>query len=210
MGPLPGRGGKSGDVAAAAKVRRWTRVPVGAGTGRRPARTGLPSKTEPAGRFAPGAPSPLPPPPFPPGYLIRLDPLGRRSRATPAPHAFPSLARPQNQVSLSPTRPRGSASQRGRSRRSAPAESRLLRAGVAARRAEPGRAGPMCRFRALFAAVPRVSGGLERLSGGSSWRGYIHSFTPAVPAVLRPAAHQGWQGRWGTRVCGAPKSSALG
>ena len=160
---------------------------------------------------APPPPAPLPLSPLGnSGYLILLDPLGRRSRATPAPHAFPSLARPQNQVSLSPTRPRGSASQRGRSRRSAPAESRLLRAGVAARRAEPGRAGPMCRFRALFAAVPRVSGGLERLSGGSSWRGYIHSFTPAVPAVLRPAAHQGWQGRWGTRVCGAPKSSALG
>ena len=35
----------------------------------------------------------------------------------------------------------------------------------------------------------RVSGGLERLSGGSRWRGYLHSSTPSAPAGSRLAAH---------------------
>ena len=35
----------------------------------------------------------------------------------------------------------------------------------------------------------RVSDGLERLSGRSSWRGCPYTFTPPAPVGLRPAAH---------------------
>ena len=35
----------------------------------------------------------------------------------------------------------------------------------------------------------RVSGGLERLSVGSGWRGYLYTFTSPAPAGLRLAAH---------------------
>ena len=35
----------------------------------------------------------------------------------------------------------------------------------------------------------RVSGGLEQLSGGSGWRGYLYTFTSPAPAGSRLAAH---------------------
>ena len=35
----------------------------------------------------------------------------------------------------------------------------------------------------------RVSCGLERLSGGSGWRGSLYPFTSPAPARSRPAAH---------------------
>ena len=35
----------------------------------------------------------------------------------------------------------------------------------------------------------RVSGGLERLSGGSGWRGYLYTFTSSAPVGSRLAAH---------------------
>ena len=42
----------------------------------------------------------------------------------------------------------------------------------------------------------RVSGGLERLSGGSGWRGYLYTFTSPAPAGSRLAAHA-WPGAAG-------------
>ena len=43
----------------------------------------------------------------------------------------------------------------------------------------------MCTQRLGAAGIP----GLERLSGGSGWRGYLYTFTSPAPARSRPAAY---------------------